>query len=75
MAESNPRGKNRKAEFELEDIKVASAVRVVAHGNRFYLSVRPRDMDFWGVKAGDEVLMELTKLKRYNPLSRKEASE
>ena len=60
-AENNPRNKNRKTETVLEDIRVASAARVVAHGNRFYLSVSARD----------EVLMELSKLKRYDPLSRK----
>ena len=28
-------------------------------------------MEFWGIKSGDEVLMELSKLKRHNLLSRK----
>ena len=55
----------------LANVRFASAVRVVAHGNRFYLSIRPRDMEFWGIKSGDEVLMELSKLKRYNSLSKK----
>ena len=55
---------------QLEDIKVVSAAHVRKRGNRFYPSVRPRDVEFWGIKSGDEVLMEHTKLKRYDPLSR-----
>ena len=59
----------------LQDVSVTMAVRIAAHGGRFYLSIRPRDVEFWELKAGDEVLMTLSKVKRYNPLSRKEGKD
>lgn len=59
----------------LQDIAVEMAVRIAAHGGRFYLSIRPRDVDFWELKAGDEVLMTLSKVKRYNALSRKKGKD
>ena len=75
MTETDPRGKTRNVPDRIEDIQVSSAVRVVAHGGRFYLSVHARDIEFWGLKTSDEVLMTLSKVKRYNPLSRKEGKD
>ena len=47
-----------------EDIDVCAAVSLISHGGRSYLSVRNADIEFWGLKKGDVVLMRLSKVKR-----------
>ena len=51
-------------EVIIEDIDIALAIKIVKHANRFYLSVRPTDVAFFNLKAGDTVLMKLVKVKR-----------
>ena len=63
MVKSNPREISRTAEVVLQEVDIALAVRLVAHGARYYLSVRPRDVEFWNLKPGDEVLMKIVKVK------------
>ena len=67
VAKSNPRERPRTSEVVLQEVDIAIAVRLVAHGARYYLSVRPRDIEFWGLKPGDEVLMKIVKVKRATP--------
>jgi hypothetical protein len=64
MPMANPKAKAEGNLAVVEDVDIAMAVRIVAHGGRFYLSVRPRDIGFWDLKVGDEVLVKITKVKR-----------
>ena len=64
MPKPDPRAKGSEKVAVIEDVDIAMAVRIVAHGGRFYLSVRPKDVEFWDLKVGDEVLIKITKAKR-----------
>jgi hypothetical protein len=64
MPNLNPRAKDKTGVAIIEDVEIAMAVRIVAHGGRYYLSVRPRDVEFWDLQVGDEVLLKITKVKR-----------
>ena len=64
MKKSDQGRRTQKTEIILEDLDYASVAPVRSHGGRFYLSIHPRDLAFWNIKPGDEVLVRLVKIKR-----------
>jgi hypothetical protein len=57
---------------ELEDVQIAFAARVVFNGHTYRLSLPMKEVRFWGIETGDELLVSITKLKR-EPNSRTRA--
>jgi hypothetical protein len=48
----------------LKDIQIAFAGRVVFTGNSYRISLPMKEVRFWGIEAGDELLVSISKLKR-----------
>ena len=47
----------------LKDIQIAFAGRVVFTGNSYRISLPMKEVRFWGIETGDELLVTITKLK------------
>ncbi|NVM23319.1 MAG: hypothetical protein HWN68_16235 [Desulfobacterales bacterium] len=61
MVESHPEAFSR---MDLEDVEIATVAKIIFHGRRFHLTLRKVDVDFWGLKSGDRVLVKITKVRR-----------
>ncbi len=50
--------------IELKDIQISFAGRVVFSGNGYRINLPMKEVRFWGIESGDELLVSITKLKR-----------
>ena len=50
MGGNDPEEKKRKNVVVIEDVDISLAAKVVRHGGRFYLTVRPADIEFWNIR-------------------------
>jgi len=50
MSKTDPEGKKAKKCGIIEDVDISLAARVVHHGGRFYLTIRPFRHPFWNIK-------------------------
>ncbi len=50
--------------IELKDIQISFAGRVVFSGNGYRINLPMKEVRFWGIETGDELLVTITKLKR-----------
>ena len=47
-----------------EDVDLSFAAKLVNRGNQYYVSMHYRDIRFWDLAAGDEVLVKIVKVRR-----------
>ena len=64
MTVSNLNRKSGKKEFIREEIDIATVAKIVDHGNRFYLSIRKADVEWWDLYPGLWVHLKIDKVKR-----------
>lgn len=64
MPQTNPKPEVEEKSLSREDVDLAFSVRIVRRGNHFYLSIHDRDVSFWDLLGGDEVLVKIVKVKR-----------
>lgn len=49
---------------DIRTIKMAFAARVVFTGNSYRITLPKREFEFWNLRTGDEILVEISAVKR-----------
>jgi len=54
----------KKIEVEIEEIEGCFPAKIIMRGNSYYLRLDPDFIRFWELRAGDEILVTVTRVKR-----------
>ena len=54
----------KRIEVEIEEIQGCFPAPLVQRGDSFYIRLDPRFIKFWELKKGDELLINVTQIKR-----------
>jgi len=54
------------AEFQslIEDLDLGYSAKLVKHASMIYIALHGSDVEFYGLRPGDRVLIKITKVKR-----------